>query len=415
MFCPLLTVLVGRGFFYFMGRTINTSKLTKQYILSKVSQETIFATYLNLDINIIKHCINTNELITSPLREDNHPTCGFRYDNRGKLKFRDFAGYIWGDCFDIVALVVNNIYKIQLQINNKKDFISVLRHITLTFKDIFYGEAKDENLINSIDKAIISIKKQKPIIELVVRQWNEDDKRYWDKIGVTLQYLNLNFVYPVEQYYINRNINPEPKYYYNTFDPCYAYGLGKDRNNILGLKLYFPTRTRDNACRFITNCNHLEGIYNLDRNDYDYIVITKSSKDRLSIGCSLRIMQSLYGEFNKVIGVINIPHETYKLRDYEYEWLNKKLNINGMLVSLMDNDRVGMTEAIWLHKKYNIRPLLIYKESGCKDYAEYYANNSNNLKLIYELIKKLINNLTPYVRKSNIVNRKLQESTDLPF
>ena len=47
------------------------------------------------------------------------------------------------------------------------------------------------------------------------RQWNEADKEYWAKCGVTLQYLNLNFVYPVEQYYINRNVNPEPKYYYN--------------------------------------------------------------------------------------------------------------------------------------------------------------------------------------------------------
>ena len=396
-----------------MGRTINSAKLTKAYILGKVSQETIFATYLSIDINIIKHCINTGELIISPLRCDKHPTCGFKYDNRGKLKFKDFAGYIWGDCFDIAALVINNIYKINLQINNKKDFISVLRHITLTFKDIFYGEEKDENLINSIDNAIIAIRKQKPIIELVVRQWNEADKEYWAKCGVTLQYLNLNFVYPVEQYYINRNVNPEPKYYYNTFDPCYAYGLGKDRHGINGIKLYFPLRGKDSNTRFITNCNHLEGIYNLDRNDYDYIILTKSSKDRLSIGCSIRTMCSLYGGFNKIIGVINIPHETYKLKEYEYDWLVKKLNVNGMLISLMDNDRVGKLEAIWLHKHYNITPILIPSDSGCKDYAEYY--NNNNLKFIYEQINNLIHNLKPYERTNNIRIRKTTEDSSLPF
>lgn len=396
-----------------MGRTINSAKLTKAYVLSKVSQETIFATYLNIDINIVKHCINTNELIISPLRCDNHPTCGFKYDNRGKLKFRDFAGYIWGDCFDIAALVINNIYKINLQINNKKDFISVLRHITLTFKDIFYGEEKDKNLINSIDNAIIAIRKQKPIIELVVRQWNEADKEYWAKCGVTLQYLNLNFVYPVEQYYINRNVNPEPKYYYNTFDPCYAYGLGKDRHGINGIKLYFPFRGKDSNTRFITNCNHLEGIYNLDRNDYDYIILTKSSKDRLSIGCSIRTMCSLYGELNKSIGVINIPHETYKLKEHEYNWLVKKLNVNGMLISLMDNDKVGKLEAIWLHKHYKITPILIPSNTNCKDYAEYY--NKTDLKLIYSEIINLINNLKPYERKSNISARNIEKNSSLPF
>ena len=405
--------LVNRSFFYSMGRTINSAKLTKAYVLSKVSQETIFATYLSIDINIVKHCINTNELIISPLRCDNHPTCGFKYDNRGKLKFRDFAGYIWGDCFDIAALVINNIYKINLQINNKKDFISVLRHITLTFKDIFYGEEKDENLINSIDNAIIAIRKQKPIIELVVRQWNEADREYWAKFGVTLQYLNLNFVYPVDQYYINRNVNPEPKYYYNMFDPCYAYGLGKDRHGINGIKLYFPLRGKDSNTRFITNCNHLEGIYNLDRNDYDYIILTKSSKDRLSIGCSIKTMCSLYGGFNKIIGVINIPHETYKLKEHEYNWLIKKLNVNGMIISLMDNDRVGKLEAIWLHKHYNITPILIPANSGCKDYAEYY--NKTDLKLIYSEITNLINNLRHYERKNNISARNTETDTSLPF
>ena len=86
-----------------------------------------------------------------------------------------------------------------------------------------------------------------------------------------------NFVYPVEQYYINRKINPEPKYFYKDSDPCYAYLLGKDKSGINNIKLYFPNREKG-ATRFITNCNHLEGIYNLDRNDYDYIILTKSSK-----------------------------------------------------------------------------------------------------------------------------------------
>ena len=403
-------------------RSINSSKLTKQSVLSKVSQVTIMATYLNLSDKIVQYCIDSGELICSPLRDDNHPTCGFRYDNKGKLKFRDFAGYIWGDCFDIVAYVMTFIYNKQYDVSKKEDFIKILRHITFTFKDIFYGQEKDINLINTINTAITNIKHSKPIIELVVRQWNEDDKKYWEQFGISLQYLNLHFVYPVEQYYINRKINPEPKYYYKTTDSCYGYNLGKDRNGIYSIKLYFPNR-KHSSTRFITNCNHLEGIYNLDRNDYDYIVITKSTKDRLSIGANIMRMQSLYGPDKVVyndnngyignIGVINIPHETYRLRQNEYDWLKGKLNNTGKIVSLMDNDRTGKQEAIWLRDNYNIIPILIPKEIGAKDFAELVSKQ--NIETVDCLIHKAIKYAKCYKRKNNKLTWDKGEYNTLPY
>ena len=106
-----------------MGRNINSTKLTKEYVLSKVSQITIFSTYLNLSDKIIQYCIDSGELICSPIRDDVHPTCGFRYDKKGKLKFRDFAGYFWGDAFDVVALVMANMYNKNYDVSNKEDFI----------------------------------------------------------------------------------------------------------------------------------------------------------------------------------------------------------------------------------------------------------------------------------------------------
>ena len=142
-------------------RSINSSKLNKQSILAKISQVTIMATYLNLSDKIVQYCIDSGELICSPIRDDAHPTCGFKYDNKGKLKFRDFAGYIWGDCFDIVAYVMTFMYNKQYDISKKEDFIKVLRHITFTFRDIFYGQEKDINLVNEINTAIVNIKHSK--------------------------------------------------------------------------------------------------------------------------------------------------------------------------------------------------------------------------------------------------------------
>ena len=395
-------------------RNINSSKLTKQTILEKVSQVNIFATYLGISVETIYNCINNGELICNPLRIDNHPTAGFRYNNKGKLKFKDFANdEFWGDCFDIVALVMSNIYNKPYNISNKEDFIKVLRHITFTFKDIFYGKEKDINVINDINTAINVIKHKKPIIELVVREWNYNDEKYWNTFGVSIKFLNLNFIYPVEQYYINRNINPEPKYFYSTNDPCYGYFLGKDSNGVNNIKLYFPKRNKD-ITRFITNCNHLEGIYNLDRNDYNIIVITKSTKDRVSIGSAIIKNLFLYGGLIKDrIGIINIPHETYKLRNNEYDWLQSKLTENGKIVSLMDNDRTGKIEAIWLRDTYNIIPIIIPNRYKVKDFAELVANN--NFKTISDLIINTIQYIKEYEEKDKYFRSTFRGNDDLPY
>ena len=394
-------------------RNINSSKLTKQNILDKISQVNIFATYLGLPAEVIQNCIDTGELICNPLRIDEHPTAGFKYDNRGKLKFRDFSGYFWGDCFDVVAYIMSTIYHKSYNINDKTDFIKILRHITFTFKDIFYGQEKDITLVNEINTAIATIRHSKPIIELVVREWNKDDEYYWKQFGVSLQYLNLNFVYAIDQYYINRKINPEPKYYYKSSDPCYGYLLGQDRSGIYNIKLYFPNRKKD-ITRFITNCNHLEGIYNLDRNDYDYIVITKSTKDRLSIGANVRHMTSLYGGGTLGnIGIINIPHETYRLRQNEYDWLRGKLKEKGKIVSLMDNDRTGYLEAIWLRDNYNIIPITIPKRLYAKDFAE--LASKTNISDLYILIVSAINYINKYERKNHKLTWDTEEDDTLPY
>lgn len=381
-------------FFYLMGRNI-TFKLTKNYILSKVDQITIFSVYFNLPIETIQYCIDTGEFIHSPIRLDVHPTCGFRYDNRGKLKFKDFAGYFWGDCFDAVAYVISNMPKYKnLDVNSKQGFFEVLKHITFTFKDIFYGDAKDPLISQNIQETLSKIKKDKQIIELVIRNWNDYDEQYWKQFGVDLQSLNINFIYPIEQFYINRKSNPEPKYYYSEKDPCYGYILGRDRQGIYNIKIYFPNRNKSTT-RFITNCNHLEGIYQLSNDDYDIIVLTKSTKDRVSIYSCLKTINSLYGlnNINK-IGLINIPHETYKLRSNEYKWLLSKLSDKGIIVSLMDNDRTGMIEAQYLRKEFDILPLIIPKQYQAKDFSELIMKNDK--KVIHNLIINTINQIKQY-------------------
>lgn len=391
-------------------RTIQ--KLTRTSILEKISQESIFSAYFNISIETIQHCIDSGELINSPIREDHKPTVGFRFDNRGRLKMKDFAGYFWGDCFDAAALVLSTIYDRQYDVSNKRDFIDILRHISFTFKNVYYGTDVDPVISASIHKAINVIKHSKPIIEVVTRQWSTKDENYWGQFGITLKVLNTNFIYPVDQYYINRKTNPQPKYFYDVKDPCYCYSLGVDRHGINNIKLYFPNRDKQTT-RFITNSNILEGIYNLSREDYDIIIITKSTKDRLAIVCQILKYKTISNLLDGInIGVINIPHETYKLRYIEISWLQSKLrNENSCIITLMDNDDTGRTEAHNIFVVHKITPIFIPKRYNSKDFADFIKNTTDND--VRHIIKTF---LTYYTNnRRNELFRKHEVDTSLPF
>ena len=398
-----------------MRRTITNGNLTKEFILSKISQVSIFSAYIGVDAEIIEHCIDTGEFISSPFRVDEHPSFGFRYDNRGKLKAKDFAGYFHGDCFDAAALVISEIIHKNVDISNKGWFIFVLKHIAYTFRNIIYGKDKDENIEGIIAEGVNAARNRKPIIEFVPRQWNNYDKNYWRKFHVPISYLNTNFVYPVDYFYINRKVNPEPKYYYENDrkDVCYAYMLGQDKRGVYNIKLYFPNR-KHGTVRFITNSNCLEGLLNLELSEYDSIIITKSTKDRISLRAYLDAIDlsiSYGGTALRTIGLVNIPHESYKLKQNEYDWLRAKCP-NGLILSLMDNDNTGYREAIWLRNNYNIIPLCIPREYEVKDFAELRSKYS------IETIKELINLSYNYIADNYAENEfswDTGESYSVPF
>ena len=363
-----------------LKRTPNTSKLTKSFIESKISQELIVSKYLDIPLDVVKDCIEHNHLIESVFRDDDvNKSMGIQYNVKGRLKVRDFGGFgFFEDVYGVVAYVLSIVYNRQIETNNKEDFYFVLKHIAYTFSNIINGKEVDPFVDDSIKAAIQQGKKRRPIIEVATRSWNKYDKDIWNRWGVSLGYLNTHFVYPVDQYYINRTRDTEPKYYYKSKDPCYAYFIGQNRKGISFIKLYFPLRNRKTQLKFITNCNVLEGLPNLELNNYDYIIITKSSKDRLSLGSHLENHPLFYGgrESKLNIGIVNLPSENYKLKENEYQYLRRKLTEDGIILSFLDFDATGRAGAKYLKETYDIPYLFITRgEFGlenfeCKDFSD---------------------------------------------
>ena len=382
-----------------MKRNPNTTNLTKGYIESKISQEAIVSKYLNIPMSVVLDCINHNRLITSVFRDDDfNKSMGIQYNAKGRLKVRDFGG--WGffeDVYGVVAYVLSLAFERKIETNNKQDFYFILKHIAYTFSDVIDGKSTDPNIQPLLADAVAKGKTRKAIIDIAPRSWNKYDKDIWGRWGVDLSYLNTHFVIPVEQYYINRTVDTEPKYYYKAKDPCYAYMLGTNRQGIRLIKLYFPRRSRHTKLKFITNCNVLEGLPNLELDNYDYILITKSTKDRLSIGNHL-MLHPLYGGANKLnIGIINLPSENYRLKQIEYDWISNKLKDDGIILSLLDFDRTGRDGAKYLWDTYNIPYLFITRgEFGlpnfnCKDFADLHDKfNKDQINNFIEDTKKYV-------------------------
>ena len=77
-----------------LKRSPNTSKLTKTFIESKVSQELIVSKYLDIPLEVVKDCIEHNHLIESVFRDDDvNKSMGIQYNAKGRLKVRDFGGF----------------------------------------------------------------------------------------------------------------------------------------------------------------------------------------------------------------------------------------------------------------------------------------------------------------------------------
>ena len=82
--------------------------ITKEFLLSKNSEETYMSTYLRLPIK--------KGLQVSPLRKDKRPTCSFCRSRNGELMFHDFGTGFHANFIGVVMEIHKCTYKQALRI-----------------------------------------------------------------------------------------------------------------------------------------------------------------------------------------------------------------------------------------------------------------------------------------------------------
>jgi hypothetical protein len=342
-------------------------KLSTKYILSYVSQEDIFERFLNVKVvydRLIK--------VPSAIRVDSHPTGGFKWSGN-KLRFKDFAGHFWGDCFDAVAFIYG------LNPNNSTHFGKVLDIVAREFKIHKYSLGQSDYGARPVPIPMIT-KEETPktpnIITIEPRPFNNYDlKSYWGKLKIVdYDTLKEYKIYPTNRGF-ERSPDGNIKQYYqfsngNYKDVCYTYYFEKV-NDIYACKSYFPNRKQN---RFRMNIPTLEGLdFFKSKNNYklDFGIITKSYKD---VVVANRLFDRL-GINGRAVGLFA---ETQFLTQEQVNLLRSRARY---LCFLTDFDFTGRNIA-WKHKKvYGIprffftNGTLGFKDYKAKDLSEYVERN----------------------------------------
>lgn len=294
------------------------NKVTRDLILSNITQEDIFKKYLGFEPSFNKKFIN-------PLRSDNHADCSF-YTRGNKLYFKDFAyGYHW-DCFNVVEFMYNVNFKKALEI------------IASDFNII--STVIDRPDIKKIEQRYEEGQIEKPVYKAKIRKFNKRDLDWWGLFGIDLERLNKFYVYAVERAWEERNGITKLIYHHTVSNPCYAYYLGNGE-----LKLYFPLAQEPKPKFLHSNRDTLQGYYLLPEIGND-LVITKSYKDVIALDI-----------FD--ISAVAPQAESIMINQEQFTDLYNRFD---NIYTLFDRDRAGILMTIKMRKTYPITPLMFTKD-----------------------------------------------------
>lgn len=225
--------------------------ITKEWILQKISEESIFSYYYG-------ESISDKKLYKSKLRTDNRPTCSFHRNKNNILYYHDFATNDNLNCFSYVMKACNCT------------FPQALQTIASDFGLISVGK-----ITNKAVRMIATPKieeKEDVKIQIEKQDFSAKELQWWKEQGVSEKTLKKYNIFSCKSIFLNNNFFT----YSSQTNPIFGYYGGKKNGNELW-RIYFPKKK---IFRFLSNWNKylIQGSKQLPASG-DFLVITKSLKD----------------------------------------------------------------------------------------------------------------------------------------
>ena len=161
---------------------LNETKITKEFLLDKHSQETYMEYYLGSPVK--------KGLFCSPLREDKTPTCSFYRNKLGDLIFKDFSGQFYGNFISVVMYKYDVTYYMALQmIANDFGYIN---------------RPKLAKNPKPVEESKTVFKDQGPSkIRVEIQQFTDEELQWWGQYGITEDVLKHFQVYSCKSVFLN--------------------------------------------------------------------------------------------------------------------------------------------------------------------------------------------------------------------
>lgn len=301
----------------------NGLELTKENILSIVSEEDIFAHYIS--------GLPVDKTILSPIRNDKNPNFRLYYNLLGQIRYNDF-GYTKGSCFDFVM----NYYNV--------DFFNALKKINEDLKLGLDGNCKIEYSRIKIERP--QYQKKEILLQAIERK--NSDLSYWKQRGVNEKIIVANSIH----------LNKVPIWYYTESNPIFVYYFPKSNH----IKAYRPFE-KDKKRKWISNCDIYDvfGWEEFIKHDkVNNLIITKAGKDRLIL---------------KHLGYISIAPQA-EGNSFPEEYIEIiKSKANNIWIN-MDNDEAGNKAT---HKYCEMLDTDLVFNTHKKDVDESYIDNKELL------------------------------------
>ena len=330
-------------------------KITKEFLLSKNSEETYMAYYLGIPIK--------KGLFISPIRDDKRPTCSFFRGQSGNLYFKDFAT---GQCLTFIGVV--------------------MAKYDCTYHTALKIIAKDFGYIQNSLKPAVVIKNQpkfegekETFIQVEIKDFTESELKWWESFGITEDILKKYKIFSIKTVFLNGNINSQSTQH----SPIYGYYFGK-KGSIEQWRLYFPKRK---TFRFLGNVSTktIQGFKQLPETG-KLLIITKSMKDV----CLLSALG---------IPAIAPNSETQFISEKVLSELKERFK---HIALLYDSDLTGVRFMNKIRKQYpELIVCMIPRKYNAKDISDFYQKYGKSKTIA--LIKESINNIK---REKNLGEHK---------
>ncbi len=304
-------------------------KITKDFILSKINQESIMQHYTGLNVN-------SKKLALSPLRNDHKVTVSIYKSRNGVLYLHDFATGDHLDCWNVVMRLYNC------------NFYEALKII-----------AQDFNLVDSTKtytrqspKIVESIKETESAkIQVQIKDFTEEELEWWKSFGINKRLLKKYHVFSLQHVFLNGNL----RFSSTSKFPIYGYYFGKDKTSKELWKIYFPFN-KDKGIRFLNNLpkKKLQGYKQLPEKG-DLLVITKSMKDVMSLNG--------FG-----IAACAPNSETLFVNDKQLAEFKQRFK---HILVVYDQDRSGLYNMCKIRKSHpELNYFVIPRKFGSKDFTD---------------------------------------------